>query len=246
MEGGSLRNVPCGSHSSPWTQELLSDQLLPFPSDHIDAGLLRVTWCVRRQGTSLWIGWRWPLESEVGYQAISAELREAAGSLRSACWSSLFRARPDVPAERLPSHHSSVGSPGQLSLYYVTVPFTPLLLSPSLSHLLFSLHPAPLSFSSPPLCPYNLSSTTLLFSLFFLFLHVSSMCPSLLSISFSFLLSFYTSIIHLSILEEGSFLCCSSWHFYLFFFFYLVRFFFLMAFVYSNRGSKESGCCIAI
>ncbi|MED6238030.1 hypothetical protein ATANTOWER_004974 [Ataeniobius toweri] len=41
---------------------------------------------------------------EVGYRAISTCLLEP-----------LFRPGPDIPAARLPSHHSSVGSPGLAS-----------------------------------------------------------------------------------------------------------------------------------
>lgn len=76
--------------------------------------------------------------------------------LQSACWSPLFRAGPDVPAERLPSHHSSVGSPSQFDLFYVTVsPCCPYS-SPSISHLLCFLNIL-LHFSLFPIFPLLLS-----------------------------------------------------------------------------------------
>lgn len=62
-------------------------RFLLFPSDHIEAGLLTVFFCVRRQGTSLLMGMVLTCRVrpvEVGYQSISTGLREPAGSLRSA------------------------------------------------------------------------------------------------------------------------------------------------------------------
>lgn len=75
------------------------------------------------------------LQSQTGGGGVSGHLcrtKREAGWIAAICLQeSLFRAGPDVPSERLPSHHSSVGSPGLLSLSYVTVsPLSPLLCLP--------------------------------------------------------------------------------------------------------------------
>lgn len=92
---------------------------------------------------------------DVGYQAISAGLGEP-GRIAAICLQdSLFRAGPDVPAERLPSYHSSVGSPD--------------LLTPLLRHcnppLLFTSLPSPPAWFPVHLCPFSFPSSSISFSL---------------------------------------------------------------------------------
>lgn len=80
-------------------------------------------------------------ESRTGWGRLSGHLQrtERVGWIAAICLrDSLFRPRPDVPAERLPSYHSSVGSPAALSTSYVTV--SPSSLIPYLFHLLCFLY----------------------------------------------------------------------------------------------------------
>lgn len=104
MWGGSRGTVP------PWVS-------LTSTSSH--QVLLGMGQCVYRQGASLWME---------GHQVIVAAPRAGPWSLQSASRSHCLEAGPDVPAERLPSHHSSARESTPPS-YSPFVSFTPPLLS---------------------------------------------------------------------------------------------------------------------
>lgn len=117
-------------------------------------------------------------ESRTGWGRLSGHLQrtERVGWIAAICLrDSLFRPRPDVPAERLPSYHSSVGSPAALSTSYVTV--SPSSLIPYLFHLLCFLY----IHNICSLLTYLRPTLSLLFSCF-----CSSLLPSCI---LSFLIS---------------------------------------------------------
>lgn len=126
-------------------------------------------------------------ESRTGWGRLSGHLQrtERVGWIAAICLrDSLFRPRPDVPAERLPSYHSSVGSPAALSTSYVTVspssliPFPPALFSLHPQHLLPSyLSP---SYSFPSFLLFLLLPYSLLPSCILSFLISSSPLPYIL------------------------------------------------------------------
>lgn len=152
-----------------------------FPISQRSSRFVTVTPCVHGQSASLLIAMVLTCRVrpvELGYQAISTGRREPGPIAEICLQESLFKARPDVPAESLPSHHSSVGSPGQLTLSHITVS--------TCSH---SAPPQPSPHISLPHSPSPCHLYILILSLFLLHhtsvLHLPSLPSFLVFVSFS-------------------------------------------------------------